>query len=100
MSMNNDGFESASFSRRLAAFAIDVGIVLGVSVALMAAWIIQAVGRIPVSQSDWETAFSVLDDLTLTQYIPLLVYVVWSWTPLSGRRSVGKRAMGLRVVRD
>ena len=100
MSMNNDGFEAASFSRRLAAFAIDAGIVLGLSAAVMAAWIIHAVGRVPVAQSDWETALSALDDLPLTQYIPLLAYVAWSWTPLSGRRSVGKRAMGLRVVQE
>lgn len=98
--MDNHRFESASFSRRLAAFAIDVGIVLGLSAAVMAAWVIHAVGRVPVSESEWDRALLVLDDLTLVQWIPLLVYVAWSWTPLSGRRSVGKRAMGLHVVRE
>lgn len=98
--MNSSGIAPASFSRRLAAFTVDVGIVLGLSAAFVATWVIHAVGRVPVLESDWDRALLVLDDLTLVQYIPLLVYVAWSWTPLSGRRSVGKRAMGLHVVRE
>ena len=76
MPMNNDGFAPASFSRRLAAFAVDAVIVLGFSAGLMSAWIVHKVGRVP------------------------LVYVCWSWTPLAGRRSIGKRAMGLCVIRE
>jgi uncharacterized RDD family membrane protein YckC len=85
--------------RRLAAFTIDAGLVLVVSVALMMAWVIHVVGRTPVTALDWDRAMSTIGDLTLVQYIPLIAYVVWSWTPLSGRRSLGKRALGLRVVR-
>jgi uncharacterized RDD family membrane protein YckC len=90
----------ATVLRRLAAFAIDAAIVLGRSVAAMSAWVIHDVGRVPVSEIDWQRAMAVLDDLTVIQYVPLVAYVVWSWTPLAGRRSLGKRALGLRVIRD
>jgi uncharacterized RDD family membrane protein YckC len=90
----------ATFPRRLAAFVIDVAIVMGLSIALMCAWVIRELGRVPVSDDDWLRALAVLEDLAFLQYGPLLVYVVWSWTPLSGRRSLGKRALGLRVVRQ
>ena len=90
----------AGVLRRLAAFAIDAVPVLVVSVALMMAWVIHSVGRTPVTALDWDRAMSTLEELILVQYIPLIAYVVWSWTPLSGRRSLGKRALGLRVVRD
>ena len=90
----------ATVLRRLAAFAIDAAITLGLSVALMAAWVIHVVGRVPVSEIEWVRALAVLEDLTLVQYVPILAYVVWSWTPLAGRRSLGKRALGLRVIRE
>jgi hypothetical protein len=84
----------ATVLRRLGAFAIDAAVVLGLSVAVMSAWVIRAVGRVPVSEIEWERAMSVLEDLTLVQYVPLLAYVVWSWTPLSGRRCPGAAAWG------
>jgi uncharacterized RDD family membrane protein YckC len=96
----SDDVTSATVLRRLGAFAIDGAIVLGLTVTVMAAWVIHVVGRVPVSETEVERAMSVLDDMTLTQYIPLVAYVVWSWTPSSGRRSLGKRALGLRVIRE
>jgi uncharacterized RDD family membrane protein YckC len=90
----------ATVLHRFAAFAIDAAITLGLSVALMAAWVIHVVGRVPVSEIEWGRALAALDDLTLVQYAPILAYVVWSWTPLAGRRSLGKRALGLRVIRE
>jgi uncharacterized RDD family membrane protein YckC len=90
----------AGFARRLAAFAVDACIVFGLSVAFLAASIIHAVGRLPVSARELDLAFSALDDRLFFEYAPLIAYVVWSWTPLSGRRSLGKRAFGLRVIRE
>ena len=55
----------ATVLRRLAAFAIDAAITLGLSVALMSTWVIHVVGRVPVSEIEW-----------------------------------GRRALGLRVIRD
>ena len=96
----NDQVAHATFLRRLAAFALDAAIVVGLSVAVMSFWVVRAVGRIPVSEVDWGRAMSALEDLTLVQYVPFVAYVVWSWTPLAGRRSLGKRAHGLRVIRE
>ena len=91
---------NATVLRRLGAFLIDGALVLGLTVTMMAAWVIHVIGRVPVSEAELRSAVTVLEDMTLTQYIPPVAYVVWSWTPLSGRRSLGKRALGLRVVRE
>jgi uncharacterized RDD family membrane protein YckC len=99
MNMKND-VADAPVVRRLAAFAIDAAITLGLSVAVLSAWVIHVVGRVPVSEIEWQRAVSGLEDLTLAQYLPVLAYVFWSWTPLSGRRSLGKRVLGLRVIHD
>jgi uncharacterized RDD family membrane protein YckC len=96
----SDDVANAPALRRLGAFLIDAAIVIGLSVAVMATWAIHVVGRVPVSEIEWQRAVSVLEDLTLAQYIPVVAYVVWSWTPLSGGRSLGKRALGLRVIRE
>jgi uncharacterized RDD family membrane protein YckC len=99
MNMNND-VADAPVLRRLAAFAIDAAITLGLSVAVLCAWVIHVVGRVPISEIERQRAVSALEDLTLAQYLPVLAYVFWSWTPLSGRRSLGKRVLGLRVIHD
>ncbi len=96
-----DDVVDASFARRLAAFAIDVLVVVGLVMLLTAALIVRALGHVPASVVDWVRADAALDDVeTIRLLAPLLGYVVWSWSPLAGRRSLGKRALGLRVIRQ
>jgi uncharacterized RDD family membrane protein YckC len=96
-----DDVVDANFARRLAAFAIDVFVVIGLGVLLTAALIVHALGHLPASVVDWARADAALDDVEMIQLLaPLLGYVVWSWSPLAGRRSLGKRALGLRVIRQ
>jgi uncharacterized RDD family membrane protein YckC len=95
-----DDVVDASFARRLAAFAIDACVVLVLVTLLTATLVVRALGHVPASAVDWANADTALDDVETIQLLaPLLGYVVWSWSPLAGRRSVGKRALGLRVVR-
>ena len=95
-----DEVDDASFARRLGAFAIDVFVVVGLMVLLTAALIVRALGHVPASVTDWARAEAVLDGVETIQLLaPVLGYVVWSWSPLAGRRSLGKRALGLRVIR-
>ena len=96
-----DAVVDASFVRRFAAFTIDVFVVFGLVVLMTAALIVRALGHVPASVVDWAGAEAALDDVETIQLLaPLLGYVVWSWSPLAGRRSLGKRALGLRVIRQ
>jgi len=95
-----DAVVDASFARRFAAFAIDVFVVLGLVLLMTAALIVRTLGHVPASMVDWASAEAALDDFETIQLLaPPLGYVVWSWSPLAGRRSLGKRALGLRVIR-
>ncbi len=95
-----DDVVDATFARRLAAFAIDAFVVIGLFVLLTVALVVRALGHMPASVVDVARADAALDDVEAIQLLaPLLGYVVWSWSPLAGRRSLGKRALGLRVIR-
>jgi uncharacterized RDD family membrane protein YckC len=93
-----DDVVDANFARRLAAFAIDVSVVIGLGMLLTAALIVHALGHVPASVVDWARADAALDDQEMIQLLAPLGYVIWSWSPLAGRRSLGKRALGLRVI--
>jgi uncharacterized RDD family membrane protein YckC len=97
--MNED--ERATFLRRLAAFLIDAGVVLFLGTGFLSAWIIAELGGVPQTADDYAAMFEVAplvgpDFLNLA----LILYAVLSFTPILGRRTVGMRQVGIRVVRD
>ena len=94
-------YERATFLRRLAAFAMDIVVVLVLSGAYFVVWASIELGGLPETGAEIavvvETAPLVMPSFVAEA---LLVYAVLSFTPILGRRTVGMRQLGIRVVRD
>ncbi len=91
----------AGFLRRLAAFAIDMLTVLTISSLLFGAWGIRTLGGVPETGEQYGTLVEAGADVAvLLMFGSWFGYVVLSWTPLLGRRTVGMRQMGIRIIRD
>jgi uncharacterized RDD family membrane protein YckC len=88
------------FFARLAAFLIDVALAFAACIVFIVVWVVHALGGVPLTEADFERAFAEFDHLVFWQYAPIVAYVAWSWSGLSGRRSIGKRALRLRVIRE
>ena len=91
----------AGFLRRLAAFVIDALTVFTLSSLLFGAWGIRLLGGMPETGEQFgvlvEAGANVIDLLMTGVW---MVYLLLSWTPVLGRRSVGMRQMGIQIVRD
>jgi len=90
----------AGFLRRLAAFTIDMLTVLTISSLLFGAWGIRSFGVPETGEEYGALVEAGADVAVLLMFGGWFGYVVLSWTPLLGRRTVGMRQMGIRIIRD
>ena len=93
--------ERATFVRRLAALAFDIVVVLVLAGTYFVVWASAELGGLPETGSEI-AAVAETAPLVMPSFVAqaLLVYAVLSFTPLLGRRTVGMRHVGIRVVRD
>ncbi len=91
----------AGFLRGLGSFTIDAALLTAMYVATIAAWAISSAGVLPDTPSHLDTVYaaSLESDPNLFP-LTCLGYLVACWTPVFGRRSVGMRFTGLRMVRS
>ena len=94
-------YERATFLRRLAAFLIDTGVVIFLGSAYFAVWASFELGGPPETASDFAAVFEV-GRIVVPSFLAeaLIAYAVLSFTPILGRRTIGMRQAGIRVVRD
>ena len=96
-----DEFARASFLRRLAAFVIDAVTVLVLAMAFFVVWTVQELGGLPETPAEAAAVLAAGQEMMPRFMVQgWLVYVVASWTPFLGRRTVGMRQLGIQVVRD
>ena len=90
----------ASFLRRLGAFVVDVVVVTLLAAAILLAESAVAVGILPDTPPHLIAIVDAADRVD-PGILPMvmLAYLVASWTPLLGRRSIGARAAGIETVR-
>ncbi len=90
----------AGFLRRLGAFAVDLVVVTALGIAVMVVVVVVRVGVLPETASHASALFDAVDTVD-PNVLPLvlLAYLVASWTPLLGRRSIGMRLAGIETVR-
>jgi hypothetical protein len=97
----NEQLIRAGFLRRSGAVLIDVGVIFVLATILFAIWATRALGGLPETPAEFaavmEAGQSVIPDLFVYACV---AYIVASWTPLLGRRSIGMRQFGIVVVRD
>jgi len=94
-------YERATFLRRLAAFLIDTGVVIFLGSAYFAVWASFELGGLP--ETPLELAmFAAVGQVVVPSFLAeaLIAYAVLSFTPILGRRTIGMRQAGIRVVRD
>ena len=93
--------ERATFLRRLAAFLIDTGVVLFLGSAYFAVWASFELGGPPETPSEFAAVVEI-GRLAIPGFLAeaLIAYAVLSFTPILGRRTIGMRQLGIRVVRD
>ena len=93
--------ERATFLRRLGALLIDAAVVLFLGAMYFTAWAFATLGGVPETASEYTTALEAGEALTPSFLAEALAaYVILSLTPILGRRTVGMRQVGIRVVRD
>ena len=97
---------NASFWRRAAAGSIDFAIAFTATMLIAVVWLYSMVGPCDCSTEENIQEFGLAISLQAqsvapgSMLLPLAVYAVASWTPVLGGRSIGMRALGLRVIRE
>jgi uncharacterized RDD family membrane protein YckC len=97
--MNDDA--PATFLRRLAALLIDAVVVIALASAFWVLWAMSVLGGPPETLSEI-AVLAYTAQLMLPSLLAwtVILYPIVSATPILGRRSVGMRQVGIKVVRD